>query len=46
MRARTAERAVIQQQLTEGNVLAPAAGRVLKVPLTTGTVVMPGDPVA
>lgn len=46
MRARTAERSVIQQQLTEGNVLAPAAGRVLKVPLTAGTVVMPGDPVA
>ncbi len=46
MRARTAERSVIQQQLTEGNVLAPAAGRVLKVPLTAGTVVLPGDPVA
>lgn len=46
LRARTAERSVIQQQLTEGNVLAPAAGRVLKVPLTAGTVVMPGDPVA
>lgn len=46
MRARTAERSVIQQQLTEGNVLAPAAGRVLRVPLTAGTVVMSGDPVA
>lgn len=46
MRARTAERSVIQQQLNEGNVLAPAAGRVLKVPLTAGTVVLPGDPVA
>lgn len=46
MRARTAERSVIQQQLTEGNVMAPAAGRVLKVPLTAGTVVMPGDAVA
>lgn len=46
LRARTAERSVIQQQLAEGNVLAPAAGRVLKVPLTAGTVVMPGDPVA
>lgn len=46
MRARAAERSVIQQQLTEGNVLAPAAGRVLKVPLTIGTVVMPGDAVA
>ena len=37
------ERSVIQQQLAEGNVLAPAAGRVLKVPLTVGTVVLPGD---
>ena len=38
---------MIQQQLTEGDVLAPAAGRVLKVPLTAGTVVfLPGDPVA
>ncbi|HEX2655359.1 MAG TPA: efflux RND transporter periplasmic adaptor subunit [Xanthobacteraceae bacterium] len=46
MRARTAERSVIQQQLTEGNILTPAAGRVLKVPFTVGTVVMPGDPVA
>ena len=46
MRARTAERAVIQQQLTEGQVLAPAAGRVLKVPVTVGSVVLPGDAVA
>ena len=46
MRARVAERAVIQQQLTEGRVLAPAAGRVLRVPLTTGTVVMAGESVA
>jgi RND family efflux transporter MFP subunit len=46
MRARSAEKNVIQQQLTEGNVLAPAAGRVLKVPLTVGTVVLPGDAVA
>jgi RND family efflux transporter MFP subunit len=45
-RARTAERAVIEQQLAEGNVLAPAAGRVLKVPVTPGTVVLPGEPVA
>jgi multidrug efflux pump subunit AcrA (membrane-fusion protein) len=44
--ARVAERSVIQQQLAEGNVLAPAAGRVLKVPLTTGTVIMPGELVA
>jgi RND family efflux transporter MFP subunit len=45
-RARTAERSVIEQQLAEGNVLAPAAGRVLKVPVTAGTVILPGETVA
>jgi RND family efflux transporter MFP subunit len=45
-RSRVAERSVIQQQLTEGNVLAPISGRVLKVPLRTGTVILPGEPVA
>jgi RND family efflux transporter MFP subunit len=46
LRSRVAERSVVQQQLAEGSVLAPAAGRVLKVPLTTGTVIMAGEPVA
>jgi RND family efflux transporter MFP subunit len=46
MRARVAERSVLQQQLTEGNVLAPASGRILKKPVTTGTVVLAGEPVA
>jgi len=45
-RARIAERSVIEQQLTEGKVLAPTAGRVLKVQTTAGTAVMPGEPVA
>lgn len=45
-RARRAERSVLAQQLAEGNVLAPTSGRVLKVPLTAGTVVLPGDAVA
>lgn len=44
--ARIAERAVVAQQLAEGAVLAPTAGRVLKVPVTTGTVVMAGEPIA
>jgi len=44
--ARVAERSVIQQQLTEGNVLAPTSGRVLRVPLRAGTVVLAGEPVA
>lgn len=46
LKARTAERSVIQQQVTEGNVLAPASGRVLRVPVTTGTVILPGETVA
>ena len=46
LKARTAERSVVEQQITEGTVLAPAAGRVLTVPVTTGTVVLAGEPVA
>lgn len=41
-----AERAVLEQQMAEGAVLAPAAGRVLRVHVTEGAVVMPGEPVA
>lgn len=44
--ALTAQADVIQQQSKEGVVLAPAAGRVLDVPVTKGAVVMPGEPVA
>jgi len=46
LRARIAERAVIQQQATEGQVLAPDDGRVLKRLVTVGSVVLPGDPIA
>lgn len=45
-RAKVAERSVLEQQLTEGKVLAPIAGRVLTVPVTVGTVIMPGESVA
>lgn len=45
LRARTAERAVIQQQTEEGQVLAPAAGRVLRRQAVAGSVVLPGDPI-
>lgn len=41
--AAEARRAVIEQQLTEGQVLAPASGRVLSVPVTKGSVVLAGD---
>jgi RND family efflux transporter MFP subunit len=45
-RARIAERSVIAQQLAEGSVLAPTSGRVLKVPVTPGSVVLAGEAVA
>ena len=40
------ERAVAETEIEEGEVLAPASGRVLKVPLTEGSVVLPGESVA
>lgn len=46
LRSRVAERSVVEQQLAEGQVLAPAAGRVLKVPYTIGAVVLPGETIA
>jgi multidrug efflux system membrane fusion protein len=44
--AMRAERSVIQEQQGEGDVLAPKAGRVLKVRVTEGAVVMPGESLA
>ena len=41
-----AARAVTRQQIAEGDVIAPASGRVLTVPQRLGAVVMPGEPVA
>lgn len=46
MAATRAERAVLVQQAAEGQVIAPAPGRVLTVPVTRGSVVMPGEAVA
>lgn len=46
LRARVAERSVVDRQLTEGQVLSPTAGRVLSVPYTIGAVVLPGEVVA
>jgi RND family efflux transporter MFP subunit len=45
LRAKTAERAVIQQQFNEGQVLAPVDGRVVKRTVSIGSVVLPGDTV-
>jgi RND family efflux transporter MFP subunit len=41
-----AERAVIAQQDKEGDIVAPAKGRVLSVMATAGTVVQPGEVIA
>lgn len=46
LKSRIAERSVIEQQLAEGQVLAPTAGRVLKVPVTVDSVVMSGETIA
>ena len=43
--AMRAERAVVAEQLAEGDVLAPGDGRVLKVAVVNGAVVMPGETV-
>ncbi|WP_041798409.1 efflux RND transporter periplasmic adaptor subunit [Rhodopseudomonas palustris] len=43
LRAKTAERAVVQQQFKEGQVLAPDDGRVLKKMVAVGSVVLQGD---
>lgn len=46
VKARTAERAAVEEQITQGQVLAPAAGRVLTVPVAVGAVMMGGEAVA
>ncbi len=44
--AAVADRAVVVQQAKEGDVLAPATGRVLTVPVTLGSVVLAGETIA
>ena len=46
LEAAKAQRAVVVQQSSEGQVLAPKAGRVLTTPVIPGAVVMPGETVA
>lgn len=46
LRSIMAQGAVVREQATEGQVVAPTSGRVITVPVTAGTVVMPGDAVA
>lgn len=44
--AAKAEKTVIEQSAREGTVAAPATGRVLTVPVTLGSVIMPGEEIA
>lgn len=44
--AAKAEKNVIEQSTREGTVFAPATGRVLTVPVTLGSVILPGEEIA
>ena len=44
--AAKAEKTVIEQRAREGTVVAPATGRVLTVPVTPGSVILPGEQIA
>ncbi len=46
LKSAQAERDVLLRQVQEGEVLAPASGRVLRVPVTEGSVIMPGESLA
>ena len=46
LQALHSDRQVVEQQTVEGSVLAPGAGRVLRVPASDGSVVMAGEAVA
>lgn len=41
-----AERLIVERQIEEGDVLAPEEGIVLKVPISLGSVVTPGEAIA
>jgi len=46
LKSARAERSVIETESEEGEVLAPTSGRVLKVPVTVGSVVLAGESIA
>jgi RND family efflux transporter MFP subunit len=46
LKSARAERKVIETESEEGAVLAPTSGRVLKVPVTVGSVVLAGESIA
>jgi len=46
LQALRSDRQVVEQQAAEGAALAPGAGRVLRVPVAEGSVVLPGETIA
>jgi RND family efflux transporter MFP subunit len=46
LKSAQADRSVIETEIAEGQVLAPTSGRVLKVPVTEGSVVLAGESIA
>lgn len=46
LKAARSEREIILKEAEEGQVLAPAGGRILRVPVTEGSVVMAGESIA
>ncbi|MDK9696185.1 MAG: efflux RND transporter periplasmic adaptor subunit [Siculibacillus sp.] len=44
--AARADKSSLQEQVTEGRVVAPNDGRILKIQAVAGQVIMPGEPVA
>ena len=46
LEAMQSDRDVLLQQMKEGAVLAPGAGRVLRVPVSDGSVILPGETIA
>lgn len=46
LKATRAQREVIAQTVTEGKIIAPSNGRILHVPLLSGSVVMAGESIA
>jgi len=46
LKSAEADQGVVKRQVEEGEVLAPANGRVLLVPVTVGSVMMPGESIA
>jgi biotin carboxyl carrier protein len=46
MASAEADKSVVEQKAREGDILAPASGRVLTVPVTPGSVILAGEEIA